>query len=90
MQIAAMNPTYIDKTEVTAETRKKKPYIECLVEGRTEIEDAAKTTEEFCFIFVKDSSKRVADVVKEIATASNCNDLHIVSFVRFALGGQEK
>jgi len=103
MQIAAMNPTYIDKTEVTAETleKEKQIYIEqAIAEGkkpeiaeRIAIGKTEKFYEEFCLmqqIFVKDSSKRVADVVKEMATASNCNDLHIVSFVRFALGGQEK
>ena len=40
MQIAAMNPTYIDKTEVTAETleKEKQIYIEQAIAALKELE----------------------------------------------------
>ena len=103
MQIAAMNPLYIDKSNVTAETleKEKQIYIEQAINEGKKMEIAERIAlgktekyyEEFCLmqqIFVKDSAKKVSDVVKEIANDSNCDNLKIVSFTRFALGGQEK
>ncbi len=99
MQVAAMNPQYVDKSDVTAETleKEKQIYIEQAIAAgkKTEIAERIATGktekffEDFCLMqqaFVKDPAKTVADVVKEIAADCKCESLKIVSFVRYALG----
>ncbi len=99
MQVAAMNPQYVDKSEVTAETLEKERQIyteQAIAEGKKpEIAERIangkieKFFEDFCLMqqaFVKDPSKKVADVVKEIANECSCSDLKITRFLRYALG----
>lgn len=96
MQIAAMNPLYVDRTQVKTEAldkeieiykeqavnEGKKPEIaERIAQGRVE-----KYYQENCLLeqsFVKDSGKTVADVVKEIGA-----DVKVIRFRRFFLGEQ--
>jgi len=98
MQIAAMNPLHIDKSEVSTETlaKEKEIYIEqAIADGKKpEIAERIATGriekyyEDFCLLqqnFVKDSSKVVADILAEIVKNSS-SELKIVSFVRYALG----
>ena len=98
MQIAAMNPQYINRSQVTAETiakeieiykelaekEGKKPDIaERIATGRIE-----KFYQESCLMeqaFVKDSSKTIQDVVNEISKEMG-TDVKINSFRRFFLG----
>lgn len=98
MQIAAMNPQFIDRSVVTQEhldkeveiykelaiNEGKKPEIaERIAQGRLE-----KFFQESCLIeqvFVKDSSKTVKDVLKEISTDMNA-EVKVNKFVRFNLG----
>lgn len=94
MQIAAMAPTFLDRSFVTQDVldkekaiyvdqaiaEGKKPEIaEKVAQGRVE-----KYYKEFCLIeqqFVKDPSKTVTDIVKEISA-----DAKINKFVRVAIG----
>ncbi|MCS6999698.1 MAG: translation elongation factor Ts [Bacteroidota bacterium] len=94
MQIAAMNPQYISREDVPAEVVAKeleigteqalqdgkKPEIaERIARGRLE-----KFYQEQCLLeqmFVKDSAKTVADVVKQLGEG-----VAIVRFLRYALG----
>lgn len=98
MQIAAMNPQFVDRSEVNNEilakekeiykqqaidSGKKEDIAEKIAEGKLE-----KFYEEQCLVeqaFVKDSKKTVGDVVKEIA-ADFGSDVKVVSFRRFFLG----
>jgi len=98
MQIAAMNPQYIERSQVTAETiakeieiykelaekEGKKPDIaERIATGRIE-----KFYQETCLMeqaFVKDSNKTIKDVVNEISKEMG-TDVKINSFRRFFLG----
>jgi len=94
MQIAAMAPTFLDRSFVTQDVldkekaiyvdqaiaEGKKPEIaEKVAQGRVE-----KYYKEFCLVeqqFVKDPSKTVTDIVKEISA-----DAKINKFVRVAIG----
>lgn len=94
MQIAAMNPQYVSRQDVPAETvakeieigteqaisEGKKPDIaERIARGRLE-----KFFQEQCLLeqtFVKDAGKTVADVLKERG-----DSIAIVRFRRYALG----
>ena len=101
MQIAAMNPIHVDKSDVSQETlaKEKEIYVEqAIAEGKKpEIAERIATGriekyyEDFCLMqqnFVKDGNKLVADVVAEIAKDCGC-DLKVLSFVRYTLGGNE-
>lgn len=94
MQIAAMMPSFIDRSIVdqatldkeieiyraqAIEAGKKEEIADRIAEGRVE-----KFYGEVCLVeqqFVKDNKKVVADVLKEIA-----EDAKVISFVRYALG----
>lgn len=99
MQIAAMNPIHVDKSDVSAETlaKEKVIYIEqAIAEGKKpEIAERIATGriekyyEDFCLLqqhFVKDGSKVVANVLADIAKDCGCGDVKVLSFVRYALG----
>jgi elongation factor Ts len=94
MQIAAMNPSFIDRSQVDTETieKEKQIYLEAAIaEGKKpEIAERISTGklekyfQENCLVeqtFVKDSSKNVATVLSEIAEDAKIND-----FKRFFLG----
>ena len=94
MQIAAMNPSFIDRSQVDTETieKEKQIYLEAAIaEGKKpEIAERISTGklekyyQENCLVeqtFVKDSSKNVATVLTEIAEDAKIND-----FKRFFLG----
>ncbi len=103
MQIAAMNPLYVDKSVVTQETldKEKQIYIEqAIAEGKKpEIAERVATGkiekyfEDFCLLqqfFIKDPAKKISDIVKEIAVDCGCGDnLKVLSFTRYALGENE-
>ncbi len=96
MQVAAASPSFVRREEVDAATLEKereiareqlkesgKPaaVIEKIVDGKL-----AKYYEEACLLeqpFIKDDSKKVADVVKE---AAGGKPFEVVRFARFALG----
>jgi len=101
MQIAAMNPQHIDKSNVSQETLDKEKVIyteQAIADGKKpEIAERIATGkiekyyEDFCLMqqnFVKDGSKVVGDVVAEMAKDCGC-DLKILSFTRYTLGGNE-
>jgi elongation factor Ts len=101
MQIAAMNPIHIDKSDVTEETLAREKHIaieQAVAEGKKpEIAEriaqgkVEKYFDDFCLmqqVFVKDNKKTVADVVAEIGKECGC-DIKIVSFTRWQLGGTE-
>jgi elongation factor Ts len=94
MQIAAMNPSFIDRSVVdqatidkeveiyrtqALESGKKEEIADRIAQGRVE-----KFYGESCLVeqtFVKDNKKVVADILKEIG-----EDVKVKSFKRFALG----
>lgn len=98
MQIAAMNPMFIDRSQVkqdqiakeieiykeAAITEGKKPEIaDRIAQGKLE-----KFYQEQCLIeqqFVKDSSKTIKDVLAEVSKLAG-TDVKILSFHRFFLG----
>jgi elongation factor Ts len=94
MQIAAMNPSFVNRDEVDTETLEKEKEIyhkQALEEGKKE-EIAQRIAQgrlekffsENCLVeqqFVKDSKKTVKDVLAEIS-----KDADIKKFFRFALG----
>ena len=97
MQIAAMNPQHIDRSVVTEEQiakeieiykeiaigEGKKPEIaERVAQGRLEkfFQDNCLTEQSF----VKDSSKAIKDVLKEISTDMNA-EVKVNKFLRFNL-----
>ncbi len=97
MQVAAAAPSFVRRDEVDAATLDKEreiareqlkesgkpaPVIEKIVDGKI-----AKYYEEACLLeqpFIKDDSKKVADVVRE---AAGGKPFEIVRFARFVLGG---
>ena len=104
MQIAAMNPLHVDKSNVSQDTlaKEKQIYVEqAIAEGKKpEIAERIATGriekyyEHFCLMqqnFVKDSSKVIGDVVAEIAKSCDGGgcELKILSFIRYTLGGNE-
>ena len=102
MQIAAMSPEFVDKSNVSLERLEKEKEIEyekAIAEGKkSEIAERIaegkknKFFEDFCLnqqIFVKDSKKIVGDVVAEIGKQCGC-DFKVLSFSRWMLGGNEE
>lgn len=97
MQITALNPEFLNETEISVERVEKEKEIirqQTLNEGKPEaiVEKITegriqKFFEEICLVhqtFVKDSSKRVSEYAKE-------NNAEIVKFSRFEKGeGIEK
>jgi len=94
MQIAAMNPLYVDRTQVKSDALDKEIEIykeQAVNEGKTaEIAEriakgrVEKYYQENCLVeqsFVKDSAKTVGDVVKDIGA-----DAKVLSFHRYFLG----
>lgn len=98
MQIAAMNPSYIDRSEVdnvtlgkekeiykqqALDSGKKEEIAERIAQGRLE-----KFYNENCLIeqaFVKDGNKTVTDIIKEIDDATG-KSVKVLKFVRYSLG----
>ena len=98
MHIAAANPRYLSKDEVSAEdvekekvifraqaeaSGKKGPVIDKIVEGKI-----GKFYEEACLLhqaFVKDPDKKIEDLVKEMIAKLGEN-ISIRRFVRYQLG----
>lgn len=98
MQVAAMNPMFVDRTQVdnttlekemeiykqqAIESGKKEEIAERIAQGRLE-----KFYTEQCLIeqsFVKDPNKTITDVLKEISSIVG-EDVTVKSFVRYALG----
>ncbi len=94
MQIAAMNPLYVDRTQVKNDALDKEIEIykeQAMNEGKSaEIAEriskgrVEKYYQENCLVeqsFVKDAGKTVADVVKDISP-----EARVVAFHRFFLG----
>ena len=98
MQVAAMNPTFVDRSQVDQTTigkeleiykeaaiqEGKKPEIaERIATGRLE-----KFYQEQCLVeqaYVKDGNKTISDVLKDISKVHG-SDIKIKSFTRFFLG----
>lgn len=98
MQIAAMNPSYIDRASVPDDVinKEKEIYSDAAVAEGKKPEIAARIAEgrlnkffqENCLIeqqFVKDSSKTVKDVIKEISDEIG-KEVKISQFIRYFLG----
>lgn len=98
MQIAAMNPRFVDRTEVNQATldKEKEIYTQVAIDEGKKPEIAERIAQgkldkffsEFCLneqTFVKDPSKTVSDVVKDISNELGTS-VKIKSFRRFALG----
>jgi elongation factor Ts len=101
MQIAAMNPQFVDRSEVNnvtlekeieiykqqaLDSGKKAEIAEKIAQGRLE-----KFYSENCLVeqsFVKDGSMTVTDVLKKISELTG-SDVKVTRFVRFALGESE-
>ncbi|MCE5304879.1 MAG: translation elongation factor Ts [Chloroherpetonaceae bacterium] len=101
MQIAAMNPKFVDRSEVNSATleNEKKLYAQQAIDEGKKPEIAEKIAQgklekyfsEFCLLeqsFVKDSNKVVGDVLKEISKEMG-KDLKIKVFYRYFLGESE-
>jgi elongation factor Ts len=98
MQIAAMNPQYISRDDVSQEVKdheldiyrtqarndkKPEPVVERIAEGKLE-----KYYQETCLLeqtFIKDSGKTIKDIVLDI-TAKTGEKITIRRFKRFHLG----
>jgi elongation factor Ts len=98
MQIAAMNPSFVDRSKVTQNVIDREMAIyreQALTEGKPEqMADRIaqgrldKFYQEACLVeqaFVKDSKKFVKDVVAEISTDSG-SEVSVLSFRRYFLG----
>lgn len=98
MQIAAMNPRFVDRSQVKQEIldKEKEIYIQVAISEGKKPEIAERIAQgkldkffsEFCLLeqaFVKEPNKVVADVVKEIS-AELGKDIKIKSFRRYLLG----
>lgn len=98
MQIAAMNPGFVNRNEVDSETLEKEKalyYKQAIEQGKKE--DIAnriatgrleKFYSENCLIeqvFVKDSKKTIKDVLKQISDDAG-DTVDIVKFYRYSLG----
>ena len=97
MQIAAMNPVALDRSQVTQEQiekeleiyrtqarneGKKEEFIDRIAKGKLE-----KYYQDFCLVeqsFIKDASKTVTDLLKE------SGGLRVTGFVRMQLGEMHK
>lgn len=98
MQIAAMNPQFIDRNDVDQATlaKEKEIYVQQAIDSGkpADIADRIATGklekfyQEQCLVeqsFVKDPNKTVNDVVKEISNIAGC-EVKILSFRRYLLG----
>lgn len=98
MQIAAMNPSFVDRTVVSNEIieKEKALHLEVAINEGKKPEIAERVAEgkinkffqETCLIeqaFVKDSNKTIADVLKEISPEAKVN-----SFRRYFLGESDE
>ncbi len=102
MQVAAMNPLYIHRDEVSQETinkeieiykevsrKEKKPeqMLEKIANGKLK-----KFFQENCFLeqsFIKDNTKTVKDLIEDL-NSKHRTDIKIVLFHRFHLGDEKK
>jgi elongation factor Ts len=100
MQVAAMNPSYVNRDEVTEETLekekeiyrqlainegKKPEFADKIIAGRLE-----KYFADSCLVeqtFVKDSSKMIRDILADFSKDLG-SDVNVVRFIRFNLGEQ--
>lgn len=98
MQVASMNPRFVDRSQVDQTTlaKEKEIYTQVAIDEGKKPEIAERIAQgkldkfftEFCLVeqsFVKDSSKVVGDVVKEISNELN-KDVKVKSFIRYFLG----
>lgn len=98
MQVAAMKPLYTNRSNVNTEAIEKEIEIykeQAIIEGKKpEIAEKVATGrlekyyQENCLVeqaFVKDSNKTIKDVLKDIS-ATEGNDVNLVSFTRYFLG----
>lgn len=98
MQIAAMNPQFIDRNDVDQATlaKEKEIYVQQAIDSGKPADIAEKIAmgklekfyQEQCLVeqaFVKDGNKTVADVLKEISNIAG-TDVKILSFRRYLLG----
>jgi len=101
MQVAAMKPDFIDRSVVQQEVLEKKIEIykqQAIDQGKKEdIADRIaqgrldKFYQEQCLVeqvFVKDSSKTIADVIKEISNEAG-SEVKVTMFRRYFLGEEE-
>ncbi len=99
MQVAAMNPRFSHTSEVddTTLAKEKEIYTQNAIDSGKSAEIATRIAEgkmnkfyeENCLVemaFVKDSKKKVKDVVAEIAKISG-KDINVKQFVRVSIGG---
>ncbi|HEY1404976.1 MAG TPA: translation elongation factor Ts, partial [Spirochaetota bacterium] len=98
LQIAAMNPQFVNSSEVSSDVKDKEkeiyreqlkdsgkpaPVIEKIVEGKL-----GKFYSEVCLLdqeFIKESGKKISDVVKEKGAALK-STISVKRFVRFQIG----
>lgn len=98
MQIAAMNPRFVDRSEVDSQTlaKEKEIYTQVAIDEGKKPEIAERIAQgkldkffsEFCLneqSFVKNPNLIIRDVVKEISTELG-SEIKVKSFRRFALG----
>lgn len=98
MQIAAMNPTFVDRSAVTQDVLDKEVeiYTQQAIEEGKKPEIAQKVAlgrvekyyKEFCLVeqvFFKDSTKVIGDVVKTISDMTG-EEVKINQFIRYAIG----
>lgn len=98
MQVAAMNPQFVNREEVDNATmlKEKEIYLQQAIDSGKKPEIAERIADgklekfyqEQCLVeqsFVKDGAKVVADVVKEIGSEMNA-EAKLVSFRRYSLG----
>lgn len=98
MQIAAMNPRFVDRSEVDSQTlaKEKEIYTQVAIDEGKKPEIAERIAQgkldkffsEFCLneqAFVKNPNLIIRDVLKEISTELG-SEIKVKSFRRFALG----
>lgn len=101
MQVAAMNPQFVDRSIVTQETldKEKEIYIQQAVDSgkkpdiaeRIAVGKLEKFFQEQCLVeqtFVKDANKTINDVLKDMSAECG-EEVKILSFVRYFLGEAE-
>ncbi|MGE5478871.1 MAG: translation elongation factor Ts [Chloroflexota bacterium] len=98
MQVAAMNPQFVDRSQVNQETldKEKEIYKQQAIEGGKKEDIAERIAQgklekfytEQCLVeqpFVKDGAKTIADVLKEISQEAG-REVKALSFRRYFLG----
>lgn len=98
MQIAAMNPQFVDRKDVDAATlqKEKEIYKQMAIDSGKPADIAERIAEgkldkffqEQCLLeqsFVKDGNKSVAEVMKEVSSI-NGSEVNIIGFRRYSLG----